>query len=170
MSATRGVRKALLTLHLVCSVGWIGAASAYVALAVAATGTDGPTVRGAWSAMELVGWTVIVPLAVGTVLSGIVVALAGGWGLFGHYWVVISLGLTTVAATVTVVHMPAVSATADIARGADPARLARLGGDLFHPTVGLGLLLVVMVLNVYKPRGLTRYGRRRGRRRVPSAA
>ena len=36
-----------------------------------------------------------------------------------------------------------------------------LGGELFHAGGGLLVLLVVQVLNVYKPRGLTRYGWRK---------
>ena len=34
-----------------------------------------------------------------------------------------------------------------------------LGGDLFHPGVGLLVLLAITVLNVYKPAGVTPYGR-----------
>jgi hypothetical protein len=47
---------------------------------------------------------------------------------------------------------------ADAAREADAAELGELGGDLLHPGVGLLLLLVITALNVYKPRGMTRYG------------
>ena len=36
MIMTPGVRKLALTVHLTCSVGWIGAAVAYLALGVAA--------------------------------------------------------------------------------------------------------------------------------------
>jgi hypothetical protein len=59
--------------------------------------------------------------------------------------------------------MPDVSATADVAREADDASLGQLGGDLLHPGVGLVVLLVIQVLNVYKPRGLTPYGWRKQR-------
>ena len=51
-----------------------------------------------------------------------------------------------------------------------------LPGTLAHSIGGLLVLVVVTVLSTYKPRGLTRYGRRkqrteRGRRREePSAA
>lgn len=82
-------------------------------------------------------------------------------GLFRFYWVTFAFVLTTFATTVLVLHMPSVSATAEMARKADPAMLADLGGDLFHSTLGLGLLLVIQVLNVYKPSGLTRYGWRK---------
>jgi len=58
-------------------------------------------------------------------------------------------------------HMPTVSVLADVAQAADGADLAGLGGDLLHPGLGLVVLLVIQVLNVYKPRGMTRYGWRK---------
>lgn len=57
---------------------------------------------------------------------------------------------------VLLLHMPTVSTLASMARKADAAELSRLGGDLFHPGVGLLVLLVIVVLNVYKPQGMTR--------------
>jgi hypothetical protein len=57
--------------------------------------------------------------------------------------------------------MPTVSHLAGVARQASAADLARLGADLFHPGVGLLVLLVITVLNVYKPQGLTPYGWRK---------
>lgn len=156
MSSGRGARKALLTTHLILSLGWIGAALAYLALAIAAGASGDPgSVRGAWSAMELTGWVVIVPLAVGSLATGVAVSLLSPWGLLRHYWVVISLVLTALSAAVTVLHMPDVSSTAEMARAADDAELLLLGGDAFHPAAGLVVLVVITVLNVYKPRGRT---------------
>ncbi|HKN45569.1 MAG TPA: hypothetical protein VJW23_16785, partial [Propionibacteriaceae bacterium] len=43
-------------------------------------------------------------------------------------------------------------------RSADDAAASRLGGDVLHPAVGLIVLIVITVLNVHKPRGLTPYG------------
>lgn len=161
MSAAPRTRKFTLTVHLVFSVGWVGAAVAYLTLgAFAATGNDTATIRAAWLAMELIGWSAIVPLALGTLVTGLVVSLASPWGLLRHYWVVISLVLTVFAAAVTVLHMPTVTSMADLARSAAPSELGRLGGDLVHPGVGLAVLLVIMALNVFKPRGRTRFGRR----------
>lgn len=42
-----------------------------------------------------------------------------------------------------------------------PCSLEALGGDLEHPAIGLVILLVIQVLNIYKPPGLTRYGQRK---------
>ena len=156
------LRKLTLAVHLTFSVGWIGAVIAYLALGVAAVTTDDlQAVRSAWIGMEVIGWYAIVPLALSSLLTGLVMALGTKWGLFRHYWVVISFVLTVFATTVLLLHMPTVTETAEVARDADPATLESLGGDLFHPGVGLVLLLVVQVLNIYKPPGLTRYGWRK---------
>jgi hypothetical protein len=155
-------RKLALAIHLAVSVGWIGAVLAYVALGFAArNSTDLQTVRGAWVAMELVGWYVLVPLAIGSLLTGLVMALGTRWGLIRYYWVLFSFALTTLVTVVLVLHMPDVSATADAAREAEASGLAGLGGDLFHSLLGLAALALILVLNVYKPPGLTRYGWRK---------
>jgi hypothetical protein len=167
------VRKLTLSVHLAVSVGWIGTVVAYLALGVAAvTSGDLRTVRAAWIAMDLVGWLVIVPFALASLLSGVVIAVGTRWGLFRHYWVLFSLVLTTVATVVLLLHMPGVSELADVARrggsgGLDPIDAHLYGqlrqGDLLHPGLGLVVLLVIQVLNVYKPTGMTRYGRRKQR-------
>jgi len=163
MTMTPGLRKFALTVHLASSVGWIGAVIAYLALGIAAVTTqDVLTVRAAWIAMELTGWYTIVPLALASLLTGLVMSLGTKWGLFRHYWVLISFVLTVFAATILLLHMPDVSALADVAREADAAGVAGgLGGDLLHPGIGLLVLLVIQALNVYKPRGMTPYGWRK---------
>ncbi|MFN2588820.1 MAG: DUF2269 domain-containing protein [Actinomycetota bacterium] len=156
------VRKLALSAHLAFSVGWIGGIVAYLVLGGAAILSDeAATVRAAWAAMEIVGWYAIVPLAGASLVTGIVMALGTKWGLFRHYWVVISFLITVVCVAVLVLHMPSVTSTAAAAAYARGAALDGLGGDLPHPAAGLVLLLVVLVLNVHKPRGLTRYGWRK---------
>ena len=155
-------RKVALSVHLTFSVGWIGAVLAYLGLGItAATTDDDRMILAMWSAMERVGWFVIVPLAIASLLTGLVMALATKWGLFRHYWVAISFVLTVFSTAVLIFHMPTVSSTAEFAQSADGATLKGLGGDLQHPSIGLGILLVVQFLNLYKPRGLTRYGWRK---------
>jgi hypothetical protein len=111
--------------------------------------------------MELTGWFVIVPLALAALLTGLVMALGTPWGLFRHYWVVITLVLTILSTAVLLLHMPTVSALAGAARVANGADLVGLRGDLLHAGGGLLVLLVVTALNVYKPQGLTPYSWRK---------
>lgn len=162
MTMTPGVRKGALTVHLTVSVGWVGATIAYLALGLTASTTqDAETIRAAWIAMEAVGWYSIVPLAITSLATGLLMGLGTSWGLFQHHWVVFSLVLTVFATIILLLHMPTVSATAEVARGADAATLRGLGGDRLHAVGGLAVLLLVTVLNVVKPRGLTPYGRRK---------
>lgn len=159
-------RKAMLAVHLLVSIGWIGAVLSYLALGTAAAFSDDPAViRSGWLGMELIGWWVAVPLAGASLITGIALSLLTRWGLFRHYWVVVALSLTTLCTGVLVLHMPTVSVTATEARTASPERLVELGGDLPHPTIGLVLLLAILVLNIYKPQGLTRRGWRLQQRR-----
>lgn len=157
-----GLRRAALTVHVLCSVGWIGAAAAYLALGIAAQTSDrAATVRAAWTAMDLTGWYVIVPLGVAALLTGLVMSVGTRWGLIRHYWVLIALILTSLSLAVLVLHMPSVTATALQAATAEDVSAIQLEGDILHPAGGIAILLVVAVLNIYKPRGLTRHGQRR---------
>jgi hypothetical protein len=156
------LRKFALTAHISFSVGWIGTVIAYVALAFAAKNSqDVQMVRAAWIAMEFIGWYVIVPLSLAALLTGIIMSLGTPWGLFRHYWVLIKLLLTVLSTIVLVEHMRGVLSLTEKVKEMDNADLGRLPSELFHPGVGLLVLLVILVLSVYKPRGMTRYGWRK---------
>jgi len=143
---------------------------AYVVLNVPALGSsDEATVRAAYLMMEPVAWYAVTPLAVLSLVTGVVQSLGTPWGLLRHYWVLISLSITAFANLVLLLHLPAVSELAD--RAATPGTdVFALGGDLLHSLGGLLLLLVPLVLNMYKPRGLTRRGWRAQRQRAAVAA
>jgi hypothetical protein len=159
---TPGLRNLALTAHITASVGWLGAVVAYLALVVdALISQDVQTVRAAWTAMKLIAWFVIVPLSLASLLTGLIQALSGPWGVFRHYWVVFKLTLTVVATTVLLLHMPTVSFLAGMAAEIDGAPLGGLRGELLHAGGGLMVLLVTTVLSVFKPRGMTPYGWRK---------
>jgi len=162
MAMAPAVRKLVLTLHLTLSVGWIGAVLAYLGLVVAAMTTrDSQTLRAAWIAMDLIGWYVIVPLALTSLATGLVMSLGTSWGLFRHYWVLFSLALTTLATAILLQHMRTVSVFATVEAKTPGAASGELPVELVHAGLGLRVLLVVQVMNVYKPRGLTPYGLRK---------
>jgi hypothetical protein len=161
---TSRLRKFALAAHITLAVGWIGAVAGYIALDVAAaTSHDAQTLRACYLAMDLIAWYVIVPLAVAALLTGLVMSLGTKWGLFRYYWVLVSLLLTIIGTVVLLVETQTISYFADVA--ADPstsnAQLRTLGSTLVHSVGGTLVLLVILVLNVYKPRGMTRYGWRK---------
>lgn len=170
------MRRAALTLHLTVSVGWIGALVAYLALDIAvATRTDDWTLRAGYVAMDVILREVILPLALTSLATGLVMSLGTAWGLFRHYWVAISFMLTVFAVAVLLLQLPRVSYIASIAANPSASRdgLRALGSTLPHSVGGTILLLLVLVLNVYKPPGLTPYGWRKlrpGRPDVPPSS
>ena len=164
MTMPTGLRKFALAVHLTLSVGWIGAVAAYIALDVAAaTSQDTQALRTAYLGMESIARYVIVPLALASLLTGLVVSLGTKWGLFRHYWVLISLVLTIFATLVLLVETRVIRSLADMA--ADPTTssdvLRAMPSTLVHSVGGTVVLLVVLVLNVYKPQGMTGYGWRK---------
>jgi hypothetical protein len=163
MTMTPRLRKLALTAHLAFSVGWLGAVAAFLALAVVGlTSRDAQTVRGAYLVMEPAAWFVLVPLAFASLLTGIVQSLGTTWGLFRHYWVLFKLLITVFATIVLLIYMETFSVMAGVA--ADPSAdlgVVRNASPRLHAALALLVLLVAMVLGVYKPRGMTRYGWRK---------
>ena len=158
------LRKFALATHLTCSVGWVGAVAAYLTLDVTvATSQEPQLLRAAWIAMGLVVSWAIVPLAIASLVTGLIMSLGTKWGLFRHWWVLISLALTIVATSVLLTEASLISRFAAVA--ADPTtstdQLRALPNTLPHSIGGLVVLLVVQVLNIYKPQGMTPYGWRK---------
>jgi hypothetical protein len=157
------LRTFALTAHVTSSAGWIGAVVVFLALAIVGlTSQDAQTVRGAYLVMEPAAWFVLVPLAFASLLTGIVMSLGTTWGLFRHYWVLFKLLLTVVATVVLLIYMGTFRYMAGVA--ADPTTAlgaVRNPSPVLHATLALLVLLVSTVLAVYKPRGMTPYGRRK---------
>jgi hypothetical protein len=167
------IRKVVLTVHVLTSVGWIGACAAYLTLTVAAMTSDShDTVRAAFVSMEIV-YFALVPLAAAALLTGLIQAVGTNWGLFRHYWVLTKLVLTFVAITVMVLNLDKVSSHADHASHGSAVESGAAAHDFRHAAGGLAILGLTAILGLYKPRALTRYGRRKKnelRARKPAAA
>ncbi|HLF16139.1 MAG TPA: DUF2269 domain-containing protein [Candidatus Thermoplasmatota archaeon] len=164
MVMTPQVRQIALIAHVAASVGWIGAVAAFIVLDVATVVRDDvPVLRACYLAMDLITTWAIVPLAFAALVTGILMSLGTKWGLFRHWWTVVTLALTIAATAVLLVQLPIVSQRAAIA--ADPmtsdAELRGMGNLLLHSIGGAVVLLVITALNIVKPRGLTTYGWRR---------
>ena len=137
----------------------------FLALALTGLGSeDAQKVTASYVAMERIGWLVIVPLSVASLVTGLIQALGTSWGLFRHYWVLIKLVITVLATILLLVHMQPTSQLAHAAtRGAlGSAELRGLRTQLVaDAAAALVALLIATVLSIYKPRGVTPYGWRK---------
>ncbi|MGN2642088.1 DUF2269 domain-containing protein [Nocardia takedensis] len=176
MSLAPRSRRFAVLVHIVSSVGWMGAIALYIALAVSVVADNDPmVVRGALTSMRIGIWYVIVPLAALSLLTGLVVSLGTSWGLVRHYWVIFKLVLNLVAVTVLVLYTNSIDYFADLASSisaSEPVGALRNPTHLVHSIGGLVILTAAAVLSVYKPKGMTGYGQRRAQRvsqREPAA-
>jgi hypothetical protein len=112
--------------------------------------------------MDLTARFVIVPMALASLLTGLILSLGTPWGLFRHYWVLAKLALTVFATIVLLGKMELIGSAARLAAEAPLAvNLYSMGVELaIHAAGGLLVLFVPTILSIYKPRGMTSYGRR----------
>jgi hypothetical protein len=162
ITLTPRLRKLVLVAHVSASVGSLGAVGVFLMFAIAGlVSRDGELVRAAYIANELIAWYVILPLILAALLIGVVQSLGTPWGLFRHYWVLAKLLLTVVTVYVLLQQTDGISYVADVAadRVVTDADLVGLRRSMrTHAVGGLVVLLLLVALSIYKPRGMTRYG------------
>jgi hypothetical protein len=147
------LRKLVLTVHVVSSVGLLGLSLAMLVLGISAAAADAAVSAGLYEAIDAVSGTVVPPFALSALVSGMVLSVATRWGLLNHWWIVVKLVLTVVVILAGIVlFSPAVERAA--AGAADSTRLVAAGG------ANVVMLLAATVLSIYKPWGRTRRGRR----------
>lgn len=160
------LRRFMLVVHVVASVGWLGAVAATLALSVVAlTDQDGEVVRSIYITLEQTGWTVLIPFALASLLTGLVQSLGTKWGLFRHYWVLAKLGISLFATGILLLYVQTLTFLADLAAqtgGGDVGAL-RSPSPVIHSIGAVVFLLVAAGLSVYKPQGVTPYGWRKQR-------
>jgi hypothetical protein len=170
--SSRG-RKLALVLHVGSSVGWLGAVVASLLLAVVALVVgDVQVIRAVYVVLEPMGWYVLIPFSVASLVTGLVQSLGTTWGLLRHYWVLVKLLMNLFATAVLLLYMQTLGYLADAVRGATTSGEVlglRSPSPVAHGVGAVVLLVVALVLSVYKPRGLTAYGQRRQPQRVRSA-
>jgi len=152
------IRKLALITHITASVGWFGAVAAFEALAVAGLScSDVLMVRAAYLSMRWTIWAIIIPFALSSLLTGLVLALGTKWGLFKHYWVFVKFLINTLGTVLLLFHTRLIGLVAK--RAAEgPLLFADLRGLRIQLVViggaALAALLAATILAVFKPRGL----------------
>jgi hypothetical protein len=85
-------RQALLTAHIMMSVGLLGDSAGFAAVALRLSGATDPAARlELLETLNMFSVTFGIPLSVGTLVSGIALGLGTKWGVFRYPWVVAKL-------------------------------------------------------------------------------
>jgi hypothetical protein len=156
----RPVRRTTLVVHVAASAGWLGLTLGLLALALAAyTSESASMAEASYRSMEVFTDWLVLPLALLTLASGLLLSLGTPWGLARHRWVFIKFWLTlaTTTASVLVLRPGVDRAAGTVASGGVVAEPRDL---LMGPAVSLTAYVFMTVVSVLKPWGLTRRGRR----------
>lgn len=152
------LRRGVLTVHILASVGWIGVDLCVLVLAIVGdTSGDTTTQRSVFVVLGTVADALLIPLPLLALITGIAIALGTRWKLLRHYWVAVSLVATAASAAAVVFALrPRLQQAASLARGArEPAAaVGQLRQEIIvASSLALLVLCMVAAINVYKPWG-----------------
>ncbi|MFL6577691.1 MAG: hypothetical protein ACJ8MR_13815 [Povalibacter sp.] len=128
-------------------------------LALAIVGLQATTdfeLRAAYIDMNRIGWLVIVPISIASVLTGVIQSGMTAWGYFRHYWIVLKLFLSAACLMGLIVHMLPTRAVALRALHGTLTSLDALPIRrqlIFDASLALVVLLVLIALSMLKPQG-----------------
>jgi hypothetical protein len=156
---TPATRKAVLVLHVVAGIGWMGVDIALLVLLISArTTNDAALVVSGFNAIGMIVPIAVPPLSLSILVTGIILGLGTRWGLVRYWWVLVKLLLSLVMTVLVFVSLvPAVSSMTVLSAttiSADAVR-ASLGTLptmlLFPPIVSFLMLGVAAILSIFKP-------------------
>jgi hypothetical protein len=159
---TPTTRKWLLVLHVVMSVGWLGLNVGNLTLAITGLTTDDPTTQHtALGAMYLIGGTLLIPVSLLALISGVLLGYYSKWGVVRYRWVLVKFTLTSIAVVLIPLSLlPGLRDLSELMADTPSDQLADLG-RLGMTTLSAGIVSTTMyvtnaVLSVLKPWGRTR--------------
>ncbi|WP_329120096.1 DUF2269 domain-containing protein [Streptomyces sp. NBC_01465] len=150
---TRPARRALLVAHVAVSVSWLGLTVGLLALGITAWTSGSPDItRATYRSMKVFGDWLVVPVAVLTLGTGVVLSLRTPWGLARYHWVRTKFWLTLVTLAASAFALrPGINDAA--ASGLPDSSLVAA------PVVASTAYFFMTALSVLKPWGLTKRGR-----------
>lgn len=158
----RRSRRGLVVVHIGVSVSWLGVSVGLLTLGVTARFSGDPTTAGAaYRAMAVLVNTLIIPVSLIALMSGVALSIGRPWGLTRHYWIVVKLVLTVITTALSIFSLrPLVDeAVAALAAGAPYPNTETMNSLTAAPTVSTTIYVFMVVVSVLKP-----WGRIRGRR------
>jgi uncharacterized membrane protein len=92
MTLSPRLRRAVLTAHIIASVGLLGDCAAIVAINIrAATTTDPELAASSYELLSMFGFIFGIPLSLASLATGVVLGLGSKWGVLRHTWVMAKL-------------------------------------------------------------------------------
>jgi uncharacterized membrane protein len=142
------IRRAVLTVHIIASVGLLGDVAAVLAVNVrAATTADAGLASSSYELLQMFSVLFGIPLSFAALVTGVTLGLGTKWGVLRYGWVTAKLLLLlSVILVGAFVIGPATSEMHDGRGGAETVLIAAAAWDVVA-------LILATVLSVYKPGG-----------------
>ncbi|MGC9665411.1 hypothetical protein ACNTMW_02510 [Planosporangium sp. 12N6] len=152
----RRVRRLMVIAHIAVSVGWWGLSLCLLALATTARLSDQPaTIQAGYRAMAILAHTLVLPVSVASLLTGLLLSIGRPWGLTRHYWILAKLILTVAAAIASNIALPALigGAVAHLSTGPSGVDTRTANGLVIAPAVAVATYTAIVAISVLKPWG-----------------
>ena len=155
-------KQLLDVLHFLTSLGWLGVGLCQLTLNVLALVTDEAALRhAAHEIAHVFDRYLLIALATGSAVTGVLLGLKTRWGLLRYRWVAVKLALTVALLVFTPIWMggwigEAVALTRPPSVPDDPSYLLVRTELLVGSVTIVSTLLVVTVISVAKPWGRLR--------------
>jgi uncharacterized membrane protein len=146
-------RKTVLTVHLIGALGLLGASTVLLVGGLhAATRDDPQDAHSIYALLRLLTFTVDIPLAIVTLLAGLVLVFTSTWRIFGDRWLTAKLALYLVTATLGVALLgPSIDTMLDVTETSRPGERSTRWRPIFLPAMQTIMLLAAATLAVFKP-------------------
>jgi hypothetical protein len=140
------LRRAVLTVHIVASVGLLGDVAAVLAVNIrAATATDAGFASASYELLQMFSLVFGIPLSFAALLTGITLGLGSKWGVLRHAWVTAKLML--LLSVILVGALVIGPATTEMRNGNGDAETVLIAAAAWDVLA----LTAATVLSVYKP-------------------
>lgn len=150
--------KVLKVVHLICAVAWMGSAIIMSCLRLFVGATDAAGMFYMAEVLESIDMKILVPGAVGCLVTGLLYGLFTNWGFFKHRWLTVKWVLVVFMMSLGTFYMgPLVKDNVLISRNLmnGSGNAAAYWQNVVHSTycgwLQVSLLVLVIILSVWKP-------------------
>jgi len=154
MNVPRPVRLTFLCVHVLTSVAWLGTIVSFLVFALKGrSATDVSELSMCVTALQWLGWWLVVPLCFAASVSGIVQSVISSWGLIQHYWVLIKLIAMILATILLMVHMKIVDELSRTPLTQSNAAISAFSSLAFDAALATLLGAILTGFSIFKPPG-----------------
>lgn len=152
---TTGRRKSAVTVHVVAALALLGVSTVVLVAGVhAATRGDARDAQAVYSLLRLLTFSLDLPLAAVTLLSGVLLALTSRWGMFRHWWVIAKLAIYGATLVIGLVLIgPSLDTMIDVTEAQRPEESGARSTLVVAAAVQVVILSGAATLGVFKPGG-----------------